>query len=447
MELTKHSPIRTFFRRNGLALLLTGGLFALMYIIVFNFRAGDSDYIDHLLWALAMSPEDIVSSFYDGSERLWHICIKFLFPGHVKNMWAAAGIVTALAEAITYFLVYKALETAISEKFPRWLLALLTLSAFLVNTLALPGQHLYLGRGNINPWHNPTTLMSRPFAAAVFFMTVRIYNRRRYGCHRALTTPDEDGRPFSFSGGFWAGFREPVYTAAELILYPLCLLFCTYAKPAFLQYFAPAVLIFLLIDVIRSRGKLLPFCIKLALAYIPAGLILLSQFFSFFDLSSLSSAAGAAGTSTASSGYGMAIYFVNSSTESFGDFINALSYAIFGMVNLCAFPLFILLVDARRSFRSAACRLGFIGLLVARLEAMLLHETGDRAIHGNFLWGYYMAVWMLWCTAIGRFVQLWTKTDLTAKIARWGGLLLLLWHLAVGILYIVRILQTGLYQL
>lgn len=446
MEIRKHAPIQTFICRNGVALLLTGSLFALMYIIVFNFRSGDSDYIDHLIWAIGMSSEDVLSSFYDGSERLWHICVNFLFPSLVHNIWAAAALVTAAAEAVTYFLVYKALETTVSETFPRWLLALLTLSVFLVNALTLPGQYFYLGRGNINPWHNPTFLMSRPFAAAAFFMTVRIYNRRRYGCHKVFVTPEEDGHPIPFVGNFWTQFRTPVYTKAELVLYPLCLLLCTYAKPAFLQFFAPAIFIFLLIDLIRSRGKLFPFCLKLALSYLPAGCVLLSQFFGFFDLSSLT-ASTVTTTAVNTSGYSMAIYFVYSSIDGFGDFIGALSYAVFGMLYLCAFPLFVLLVDARRSFRSGACRLSLIGLLVGRLEAVLLHETGDRAIHGNFLWGYYMALWLLWCTAIGRFIHLWSKKDAVAKTACWGGLLLLLWHLTAGVAYIIQILNTGLYQI
>lgn len=446
MEIRKTSPAAEFFRRNGMALLLSGGLFALMYVIVFNFRSGDSDYIDHLVWAIGMSPERVLSSFYDGSERLWHICVKLLFPGLTKNMWTAAAIVTATADTAAYFLVYKSLETAVPEKFSRWLLALLTVSVFVVNALTLPGQPFYTGRGAINTWHNPTNIMVRPFAAAVFFMTVRIYNRRRYDCHQALVTPTEDGRDFSFQGSFRAQFRQPVYTGAELILYPLCLLLSAYAKPSFLQFFAPAILIFLLIDVIRSRGLLLPFCLKLAIAYIPAGIILMTQFFGFFGGSGIVSAAAAETAEVATASAGVAIYFVQSSFASFGETLKAIGTAVLETLYLCAFPLFILLVDARRSFRGAACRLGLLGMIVARLEALFLHETGSRAGHGNFLWGYYVSVWMLWCAAMGRYVQLWSEETVSAKVSRWGGSVLLLWHLAAGAMYIVRILQTGLYH-
>lgn len=442
---TRKPTFAAFLRRNGMALLLTVGLFALVYAVVFNFRAGDSDYIDHLLWSLAMSPKDMAASFYNGSERLWHICVKLLFPGVVGNMWTAAAIVTATADAAAYFLVYKAAETAVPEKFPRWLLAMITASVFVVNALTLPGQSFYTGRGAINTWQNPTNLMVRPFAAAVFFMTVRIYNRRRYFCHRTLVASAEDGRPFVFEGSFWTQFREPVYTTTELILYPVCLLLSTYAKPSFLQFFAPAILIFLLIDVIRTRGMLLPFCLKLAIAYIPAGIILLSQFFSFFGTTGIVSAGTAEAAETAAASAGVALYFVKTSFEGLGDFFRVLGVSFLEILYLCAFPLFILLIDVRGGFRAASTRLGFIGMLAARLEALFLHETGSRAAHGNFLWGYYLSAWLLWCTSIGRYIQLLRERSAAGKLARWGGSALLFWHLICGIAYVVKILQTGLY--
>lgn len=445
MTIPNERPFVSFLRRNGAAILFGAGLFALVYAVVFRFRAGDSDYIDHLLWSLAMSPSDIAASFYDGSERLWHICVKALFPGVVKNMWTAAALVTATADTAAFFLVYKALEASLPKRFPRWLLALLTAGVFVVNALTLPGFSSYTGRGAINTWHNPTNIMVRPFAAAVFFMTVRIYNRRRYGCPQALITPPEDGRSFVFEGSFLHQFGRKVYTPGELVLYPLCLLLSAYAKPSFLQFFAPAILVFLLIDVIRTKGLLLPFCLKMALAYVPAGIILLSQFFSFFGATGIVSAAAAETADTTASAAGIAIYFAEPSFAGAGEFLKTLGLSLWETLYLCAFPLFILAVDARRSLRSASYRLGLIGMIIARLESLLLHETGSRAAHGNFLWGYYLAVWTFWCGAMGSYIRLLPEKSTAGKLARWGGSSLLLWHLAAGIVYVIRILKTGLY--
>lgn len=450
----------SFLRRNGVALLLTAGLFALVYVIVFRFRlytgnftsdykdAYLSDYLSHAIWAMAMSPEAVLASFYDGSERLWHVFVKLLFSCGVKNIWAAAAAVTAAADAAAYFLVYKSLETAVSKKFPRWLLAALTVSVFVVNALTLPGFSSYIGRGAVNTWHNPTNIMVRPFATAVFFMTVRIYNRHRYGLHATLIPEESSRTDFAFEGGFGTQFLRPVYTKVEIVLYPLCLLLSTYAKPSFLQFFAPAILIFLLIDVIRTKGMLLPFCIKLALAYIPAAIILFSQFFSFFGSAGLVSAAAVETAEAATgAGSGIALYFIEPSFSGAGDFLKALGQTLVGILYLCAFPLFILAVDGPSALRDTSYRLGLIGMVVARLESLFLHETGSRAAHGNFLWGYYLSVWMLWCAALGRYIRLISEKSTAGKLTRWGGSALLMWHLAAGIVYIIRILQTGMYYL
>ena len=62
-----HESKRTlggFLRRNGIALLLTAGVFCLMYYTVLRFRFGDNDYDDHMVWALAMTPDEIYDGLY-----------------------------------------------------------------------------------------------------------------------------------------------------------------------------------------------------------------------------------------------------------------------------------------------------------------------------------------------------------------------------------------------
>jgi hypothetical protein len=442
-----------FFRRNGVALVLTAGLFALVYAVVFRFRTGDSDYIDHMLWALNMTPQSMLSSFYNGSDRLWHICVRLLFGWGVSNTWKAAAIVTAAADAIAYFLVYKTWEQILPEKFPRWAAALLVAAVFLVNGLSVPGGAIYTRLGAVNTWHNPTNIMVRPFAAAVFYMTVRIYNRRRYDCH-SLAVGVDLGQPFAFDGGFWAQFRQRVYTWPELILYPVCILFSAYAKPSFLQFFGPAIFLFLLIDLIRTKGKLLPFCIKLALAYIPAGLILLSQFSTFFSggitaattAAAAETVAAAAETATSTStAAGVAIYFIQPAFDGVGDLLLQLGKNLWILLCLGAFPLFVLVLGGKESLKSTASRLGVISLLVAWLEMLLLHETGSRAAHGNFTWGLYLALWLFWGAAMGQYMQILSKKSPRRQIACWVGIPLLLWHVAVGVYYVALVYQTGLY--
>jgi hypothetical protein len=449
-------PFVRALRKNGFALLMTAGLFAIMYAVVFRFRygtftggygfsTGDSDYIDHMVWAIALTPKAMLASFYDGSDYLWHICVKLLFMAGVSNTWKAAAIVTAAANAAAYFLVYKTWETVLPEKFPRSLTAVLIAAIFLVNALTLPGGDVYAGRAAVNTWHNPTNIMVRPFAAAVFYMTVRIYARRRYGSHTIVPTLT-DGQDFTFSSGFFSSFREPVYTGAELILYPLCILFSAYAKPSFLQFFAPAIFLFLLVDVIRTKGRLLPFCIKLALAYVPAALILLSQFTSFFSGGiTVDTTAAAAAAETVSEASGVAIYFIQQSFSGVGEFISSLFHQIWILLCVCAWPIFVLCLGGKVGMRDPAARLSITGVLTAWLEVLLLHETGSRADHGNFTWGFYLSLWLFWGVAMGRYLTALASDGPRKRLALWVGIPLLGCHLAAGIFYVIHIYQTSQY--
>lgn len=424
-----------FLRRQAAALLLTFGVFLLTYAVVFRLCSGNSDYLLHTLWAIGMSPEQILQSFYDGSERLWHIFVKLLYALQ-GNMWVAAAAVTAAANAAAYYLLFRVTDRLLPEKISRTLTAGLLFLVFSANALCVPGQTLYVSCGAINTWHNPTNIMVRPFALAVFYMTVRIYDRRRI--------PDSPKALFSLEGGFWHQFREPVYTRAELVLYPLCILCSAYAKPSFLQFFAPAILIFLLIDVVRTKGMLLPFCLKLALAYLPAAIIVLSQFSSFFSGGiSISVASSAAADGNASAASGIAVYFLRETFAGPEEFFSAVGLILLRILRMSAFPLFVLAVAPRDFFRDSACRLGFFGAAAGRLESMLLHETGSRAGHGNFLWGHYLAAWMLWGAAMSRFAVLVRERSTAGRLARCVGLPLLGWHTASGVLYIVQLLRSG----
>ena len=438
-------PIRSFLLRNVPALIAAVGLFILFYEAAYHLA--DSDYTVHSRWVMKMTGQDMLASFYNGSERLWHITVRLFFTCFIPDLRKAAAAVTALADAVAYFLVYRTFETAVTKKMPRWLLAVILLIPFIATSLTLPGQGLYAGRGALSTWHNPTNIMVRPFAAAVFYMTIRIYNRRRYGTHAIVVPLEGENTDFTFRGGFWAQFREPVYTWPELILYPLCLLLSVYSKPSFLQFFAPAIFIFLLIDVIRTKGMLLPFCIKLALSFIPAAFIILAAFKGFFPSGAVVAAASDQTSSTASNTAGIAVYFIKESFSDPGDFLQTAASNLKYFLLPCAFALFIFAAGAKnRSFRSLTL-LSVICVCAAFLESWLLHETGSRAEHGNFLWGAYLASWLVWTAAAGEYSELITEKTIRGRIALFAGTTLLLWHLACGIVYVVEILRTGQYYI
>ena len=467
MVLNDNRSFTSFLRRNGVGLLCTVGVFILYYQVAYSFRVNmdcADDYRPHMLWALEMTPEDMLSSFYDGSNKLWHIFARAIYALFLPNLWKAAAAATAAADAAAYLILFKIWDRALPEKPPRWLLAPIIATLFIAEALMLPGGAFYRGDGKLlsalNTWHNPTNIMVRPFALAAFYMTVNIYHRRRTGRACILPGPDDPG--FAFEGGFWRQFRVPVFTRAELVFYPLCLLLSAWAKPSFLQFFGPAIFLFLLIDVLRTKGMLLPFCIKMAAAYVPASYILYQQFFrNFSGFIPTSQTVEAVGSSIVGGPHGVQIYVgqaasAASSAAAGAAEPSALSAALsdlgaaltqFGsdwlpLVLFCAFPLFILVISPRKSSAGAVTRLGLLCAVAGRLEAVAIHETGSRASHGNFLWGWSLSAWVFWAAAIGQYALLLPEKSVRGKLARYGGTALLAWHLAAGAAYIVRIFQT-----
>jgi len=436
---------RSFFARYGAALLLAAALIAVYYFAAHRMTFVESDYAQHGKWAMVMTKKAMIASFYNGSERLWHLIVRFTFDHLIHDLYMVTALVTAVVDAAAYLLVFAAFEQAVSEKMPRWLLAAVMLVPFIATALTLPGGALYAGAGGLNTWHNPTNIMVRPFAAAVFFMTVRIYNRRRSGRHALL-----GGEPggFAFRGGFWAQFREPVYTPAELVFYPLCLLLSVYSKPSFLQFFAPAIFLFLLIDVIRTKGMLLPFCIKLALSYIPAAVILFMAIKGFFPSGASVTAETAEAAETAgAAASGIAVYFIKPSFAGPGDLLRSFAGELAFLVRPCAFPILMLVLSLGKPEHRPMARLAALGVIAAFAETLILHETGYRAEHGNFLWGMYLASWLAWVAAAGQYADLVTEGTKRSRAALYAGTPLMVWHLACGIAYLVVILRTGVYYL
>ena len=432
------ASLSSLLRRYLAAMLLVVGLFVIFYAAAYRVAFIDSDYAPHGRWAMMMSRDAMIASFYDGSERLWHILVRFLFDHILHDLYRSMAAVTALADAAAFILVFAAFDRALPEKHSRTLLAAVVFAAFIASALTVPGGGLYAGAGGLNTWHNPTNIMVRPFAAAVFYMTAGIYNRRRCGRHSILAGEGD----FTFSGGFWRQFREPVYTGAELVLYPLCILLSVYSKPSFLQFFGPAILLFLLIDVIRTKGMLLPFCVKLALSYLPAAFVLLAALKGFFPSGVSAAAAEAA---DASGGAGISVYFLRQSFEGAGDYFRAVSSELLYFLRPCAFPLLILILGAGKTEFRTSSRLAAVCLIAAFAETWFLHETGSRADHGNFLWGSYLASWLAWTVAAGEYTVLIGDKTRRGRLALYAGTPLLLWHVCCGITYLVLILRDGHY--
>ena len=80
--------------------------------------------------------------------------------------------------------------------------------------------------------------------------------------------------------------------------------------------------------------------------------------------------------------------------------------------------------------------------LVTFIQVHMLDEAGARAGHGNFTWGIYNAVYIVFIYAIGYFMEHFDWKNKKAETV--AGCVFLGIHVISGFTYFVLLLQGGL---
>ena len=363
----------------------------------------DMDLHTHLSIAKGMGGREALLLLLTGNERIWHTCVKILIRlGKIEDIYAAC-IVTAGSVVLTYGVACGLLRRALRQVDP----VILPIAAFvlcLVGPLYVPwyNERIYVGQGSPNVWHSPTQLMVRPFALLAFWLTVRIYQRLRDG----------------------SGQSKAFQSWKEAAAYTILLAVTVVAKPCYFQGAVPALGILMVVDLIRSRGKALPFCLKVSAAHIPAALLTVMRFFSAFYLSQRSG--------------GVEFAFLDvwrHNSESI----------LMSILLLCAFPIFVMIMDRKRFFSRLEGQFALAMLVVNGLIKACLAEGGERRYHGNFGWGWMLSAMLLWFVTLKEYLYLMTGRELPEreyKIAAYVGWTLLALHFLTGIVYFCLI-ATG----
>jgi len=250
-----------------------------------------------------------------------------------------------------------------------------------------PGQtEMYLGVYNGNVLHNMTLLFSRTPVPLVLLFFFRLWDARE----GRLRLTD------------WLGLA-------------LTLMLSTLFKPSFLGAFAPAVLVMLIWDFIKTRARGFKNEFLIGCAVLPSAAVLLWS-------SSVLFAEDFAGTSS-----GVALRALT-----LGGLLSLLVMYLRGLL----LPLWSHFTQGVRERERGHLRIVWGVLGVAILEALTLTETGFRANDGNFEWGSLALYPTVFALAIALLMRLLQRTDRkkrpdTVKAA--VGLVLLLGHLAVGL--------------
>lgn len=313
----------------------------------------------------------------------------------VRLLWALLGEAkgqTALSLVLTcnQLLCVFTLWLLLRQMFPTLDKSLALLAALLAHICGpwiLPGQtEMYLGVYNGNVLHNMTLLFSRMPVPLVLLFFFHLW----------------DARENSLRFSDWLGLV-------------LSLFLSTFFKPSFLGAFAPAVLVMLIWDFVKTRCRGYKNEFLIGLAVLPSAAVLLWS-------SSVLFAENFAGTSS-----GVALRALTAA-----GFLSLLVMYARGLL----LPIWSHAVQGVKEPIRGHLRIVWGVLGVAILEALTLTETGFRVNDGNFEWGSLALYPAVFAIAIALVIRLMQSTDRKERgntVKAIIGIVLLAGHLAVGL--------------
>ncbi len=324
------------------------------------------DFPIHAEWALSLNrytARDFL--LHKTAYPLWHIVVKILYKWGL-NICGAAASATAMFNCCAYWCVgyvwshYEKREGCNSNI---WFWSLLL---FFMGPIYAPActYSYYLGQGTGNTYHNPTNIAVKGAAVLAFAI-----------CADIISDDKDIGRK-----------KYGVLSAVLLV--------SALAKPSFLQGMIPGLGLYFCITIWGKEWKERFWkYFVLATAFIPAVTVIFFQFFiSFFGESS-----EGIGIS-----YGRILY--NWTPNLFISFLLAF-----------AFPITVLVIDFRRLYQDKSIRLLICYELCAWLESAFLYEKGAREAHGNWLWGSYISMFIVWMVSLIRFSRFACEGQVTGR--------------------------------
>ena len=419
----------------GIVILLAGA--AAVFYAAYKVSYVSVDYGIHVGIAEELDWSDPVQMLKEHPEPVWHILVRIAMKICSVDAQRAAGFVSGGLCALTYLIaahfLYRAVgkgaitarDTAVNLSVKASAaaspgsasgLSLIGAAVFtwllsISSAIFVPwfNDKPYVGQGSPNPWHNPTTIMVRPIALLIFILVMGECVRVQRGGFRK-------GQGLRI----WKGF-----------LLAFLLLLSNISKPSFVQIFYPAIFLLMFLWLFVYRFRNFPLGMQLLLCCVPSVALMALQFISAFYGSTNEDSAGV----------------VFAPFKVAGIYTRNIAFSTFLVL---AFPLFVGLCSMVRRTFDWTDAFAWIMLLVGMAEKFLLAEGGSRMAHGNFNWGYILAVYLLWFVSI-RDYSAWScsfpedggaKKALSILFFILGGLVLIA-HFISGIYYLYYLIVLG----
>ncbi|EFB76286.1 hypothetical protein [Subdoligranulum variabile] len=302
---------------------------------------------------------------------------------------------------------------AAAPRLPAPVRLLLSLVVNLAQAAWIPrGGYWYIGTINGTIYHNTTYIMLAPFA----LLAMLCFYRAWQGMHTGL-----DVRTW--------------------LVYTVLLTLSTAFKANFVFAFAPALLLLLIADLIRTRGKNLKREILIGCSVLPSIALCLLESVVLF--------------SGESGGGGLELIF---SVDPAYFENGVISWGLFsesarrGMIRSLVFVGAVAVLLGRAAWGHFRYRFSLLTFAVAMAEALLIVEGGERIGHGNLWWGPFICYWVFLFESFCAFLRAGTAWKSGQRQALLGGRLLLcgamlVWQIISGICFLVLLMQGNSYNI
>ena len=270
---------------------------------------------------------------------------------------------------------------------------LVSLAVNLATAVWMPrGGYWYQGTVGGTIYHNTTYIMLAPFALLTMLAFYRVW-------------PTVRGR----------------LDLRSYAVYTVLLTVATSFKANLIFAFAPALLVLLIADFVRSRAKNLKNEILMGCSVFPGVALCFVQARVLF----------------AAEDSGIRLIFTvpfDHHRMLWGPFNEA---GVLGLARSFVFAAAVGLLLGRAAWKSFRYRFSLFTFAVSMAEALLLVESGERLYHANLWWGPFICFWAFWLESVSVFLA-----QCRAKAPRWLVLcgLALVWHLASGVCFLVMLL-------
>ena len=271
---------------------------------------------------------------------------------------------------------------------------LVSLAVNLATGVWMPrGGYWYQGTVGGTIYHNTTYIMLAPFALLTMLAFYRVW-------------PTVRGR----------------LDLRSYAVYTVLLTVATSFKANLIFAFAPALLVLLIADFVRSRAKNLKNEILMGCSVFPGVALCFVQARVLF----------------AAEDSGIRLIFTvpfDHHRMLWGPFNEA---GVLGLARSFVFAAAVGLLLGRAAWKSFRYRFSLFTFAVSMAEALLLVESGERLYHANLWWGPFICFWAFWLESVSVFLA-----QCRAKAPRWRLVLCglaLVWHLASGVCFLVMLL-------